>query len=141
MTGAVPARGRCGTAAGRRTGLFAGAIDRDHDISERSETAIIVRTNRFTTAGDGPGAGTGPVRHAAGRRTGLFAGAIDRDHDISEHSETAIIVRTNRSTTAVDGYGAGTGPVRHRVRGGALGCLLAPLTAIMTFLNALKQPS
>ena len=88
--GPVPARGRCGTAAGRRTGLFAGAIDRDHDISERSETAIIVRTNRSTTAAEGPV----PAR---GR--------------------------------------CGTG------RGGALGCLLAPLTAIMTFLNALKQPS
>ena len=89
--GPVPARGRCGTGAGRRTALFAGAIDRDHDISEYCETAIIVRTNRSTTAGDGRGA-----RH-----------------------------------------GAGAAPVR----GGALGCLLAPLTAIMTFLNTVKQPS
>ena len=89
----------------------------------------------------GPVPARGRCGTAAGRRTGLFAGAIDRDHDISERSETAIIVRTNRSTTAADGPGAGTGPVRHRVRGGALGCLLAPLTAIMTFLNALKQPS
>ena len=84
--GPVPARGRCGTGAGWRTGLFAGAIDRDHDISEYCETAIIVRT----IASQQPLTGAVPAR---GR------------------------------------CGTAAGP--------RMGCLLAPLTAIMTFLNTL----
>ena len=71
LTGSGAGTGPVRHRGGAAQGLFAGAIDRDHDISERSETAIIVHTIAPQQPVMGPVPARGRCGTAAGRRTGL----------------------------------------------------------------------